>query len=81
MKKGVLGNSTKFTGKHLCQSLFFNKIPGSGLDVFLWVSKNTCSTEHLWMTASEIAGIMDTNGTRHVKLIQKRNKKVKSKWF
>ena len=24
-KKGVLGNFAKFTGKHLCQSLFFNK--------------------------------------------------------
>ena len=27
-KKGVLKNFTKFTGKHLCQSLFFNKILG-----------------------------------------------------
>ena len=26
MKKGVLRNSTKFTGKHLCHSLFFNKV-------------------------------------------------------
>ena len=25
-KKGVLRNFTKFTGKHLCQSLFFNKV-------------------------------------------------------
>ena len=25
-KKGVLTNFAKFTGKHLCQSLFFNKI-------------------------------------------------------
>ena len=28
MKKGVLRNFTKFTGKHLCQSLFFNKVTG-----------------------------------------------------
>ena len=28
MKKGVLRNFTKFTGKHLCQSLFFNKVVG-----------------------------------------------------
>ena len=28
MKKGVLRNSTKFTGKHLRQSLFFNKVAG-----------------------------------------------------
>ena len=28
MKKGVLRNFTKFTEKHLCQSLFFNKVAG-----------------------------------------------------
>ena len=27
-KKGVLKNFTKFTGKNLCQSLFFNKVAG-----------------------------------------------------
>ena len=27
-KKGVLSNFTKFTGKQLCQSLFFNKVAG-----------------------------------------------------
>ena len=27
-KKRVLKNFTKFTGKHLCQSLFFNKVAG-----------------------------------------------------
>ena len=28
MKKGVLRNFTKFTGKHLRQSLFFNEVAG-----------------------------------------------------
>ena len=28
MKKVVLRNFAKFTGKHLCQSLFFNKFAG-----------------------------------------------------
>ena len=28
IKEGVLKNFEKFTGKHLCQSLFFNKIEG-----------------------------------------------------
>ena len=28
MKKGVLRNFTKFAGKHLHQSLFFNKVAG-----------------------------------------------------
>ena len=27
-KKGVLRNFAKFTGRHLCQSLFFNKVAG-----------------------------------------------------
>ena len=35
-KKGVLRNFAKFTGKHLCQRLFFNKVAGgSGTGVFL----------------------------------------------
>ena len=28
MKTGVLKDFVKFTGKHLCQSLFFNKVAG-----------------------------------------------------
>ena len=28
IKKVVLRNFTKFTGKHLCQSLLFNKVAG-----------------------------------------------------
>ena len=28
-KKGVLKNFAKFTGKHLCQSLFFDKVAGA----------------------------------------------------
>ena len=28
IQKGALRNFTKFTGKHLCQSLFFNKVAG-----------------------------------------------------
>ena len=41
-RKGVLRNFAKFTGKHLPQSLFFNKVAGLG----------TFLTEHLWATAS-----------------------------
>ena len=45
MKKGVLRNFAKITGKHLCQSLFFDRVAGlrpatllkrdSATDVFL----------------------------------------------
>ena len=61
-KKGVLRNFTKFTGKHLCQSLFFNKVAGLTPANFIKkealaqvfcrefceISKNTFFIEHLW---------------------------------
>ena len=63
MKKGVLRNFTKFTGKHLCQSLFFNKKDFNFIKKetlvqvfsceYCEISKNTFFTEHLWATASE----------------------------
>ena len=56
-EKGVLRNFAKFTGKHLCQSLFFNKVAG------LWhrcfpvnfakIFKSTFFTEHLGTAASK----------------------------
>ena len=63
-KKGVLKNFTKFTGKYLCQSLFFNKVAGLRqplknfkgyglLLVFLsilWIFKKTFFIEHLRAT-------------------------------
>ena len=40
MKKGILKNFAKFTGKHLCQSLFFTKVadlrPATLLKKRLW---------------------------------------------
>ena len=33
-KKSVLKNFAKFTRKHLCQSLFFNKVAGLNLQVY-----------------------------------------------
>ena len=50
VRKGVLRNFAKFTGKHLCQSFFFNDVSrfslqlhekrGSGTSVFLWIFRN-----------------------------------------
>ena len=42
VKKGVLRHFAKFRGKHLSQSVFFNKV--TALNIFL--------TEYLWATAS-----------------------------
>ena len=77
MKKGVLGNFTQFTGKNLCQSLFFNKFAGlrpatlskkqTWAQVFSCefceISKKTFFIEHLWAIASE----KKTNGATCVK--------------
>ena len=60
-KEGVLRNFAKLTEKHLCQSLFFNKVAGLRPGTvealaqvfpceFCEVSKSTFSTEHLrWL--------------------------------
>ena len=66
--KGDFRNFAKFTGKHLCQSLFFNKVAGLRPKTcniikketlarvfsceFCKISENTFFTEHLWTTAS-----------------------------
>ena len=44
-KKVVLRNFTKFTGKHLCQSIFFNKVAGHQRfsDVFRGYRNVTCN--------------------------------------
>ena len=56
-KINVLQNFTKFTGKHLCWSLVFNKVEKKKVfscefcELFL----NTFFTEHLWVTASVLS--------------------------
>ena len=47
VRKGVLRNFTKFTGKHLCQSLFFNKVAACR-----FITKNTFFTEYTRPTTS-----------------------------
>ena len=66
VRKGVLRNFAKFTGKYLCQSLFLNKVAGLRPAIlfkketlaqvfsceFCKISKNTFFTEHLLAAAS-----------------------------
>ena len=54
VKKGVIRNFAKFTGKHLCQKLFFKKESLAQVfsSEFCEISKNTFFTEHVWTTAS-----------------------------
>ena len=72
VKKGVLKNFTKFTGKHLCQSLFFNKVaglrPATLLKKRLWhrcfpvnfvkFLRTPFYIEHLWRLLLMIYGII-----------------------
>ena len=71
LKKGVLRKFSKFIGKQLCQSLFFNKVAGLRPQAcnfirketlaqifsceFCEIFKNTFFTEHLRTTASTIS--------------------------
>ena len=57
VRKGVLRNSEKFTGKYLCQSFVFNKVVKKETLAlfsceFCEISKNAFFTDHLWATAS-----------------------------
>ena len=59
-KKGALKNFTKFTGKHLCWSLFFNKVAGLATSFKNWLGqmcfpvnfakflRTSFFIEHLW---------------------------------
>ena len=53
-KKGVLKNFAQFTGKHLCQSLFFNKLAGLWLAGLNLIKKQKfsllcCSLQFFWV--------------------------------
>ena len=61
----------KFTGKHLCQSFFFNKVAGQANNFikketlakvfsceFCEILKNNFFEEHLWTAASETIRFM-----------------------
>ena len=56
INKGVLRDFKKFTGKHLCQSLFFDKVAGLAQVFyceFCEISKKTFFTKHLRTTDSK----------------------------
>ena len=65
LRKGVLRIFAKFTGKYLCQRLFFNNVAGQAcnfikretlaqvlLSEFCEISNNSFFTEDFWATAS-----------------------------
>ena len=67
-KKGVIRNFSKSTGKHLCQSLLFNKV--AGLPMLESLFKNTFFTEYLWWLLLD----QDISTFSHQKLYKLLNK-------
>ena len=63
-KKGVLRKFLKFTGKHLCQSLFCQSL-FSGTRVFLWILWNF--QEHLFYRTPLVAASERSTNTSHHK--------------
>ena len=59
VRKGVLRNFAKFTGKHLCESLFIKKETLAQVFSYKFceISKNTFFRAHLGATASEVIPI------------------------
>ena len=51
-KKGALRNFAKFTGKHLCQSLFFNKVVSLSLQLYQKRDSDTTQQAFVLMKTS-----------------------------
>ena len=76
LKKGVLSNFAKFLGKHLCQSLFCNKMQASasakrdsGAGVFMWIFVKFLRTPFLRNTAGWLLLSLWEDKTFHHKAI------------
>ena len=67
MKKDVLRNFAKFTGKHLCNFIKKETMAQMFSCEFCEVSKNTFFTEHLWTTASN--DLLWNNTNEEIKII------------
>ena len=66
-KKGVPKNLTKFTGKHLCLSLFFNKVLAKVFSCeFYEIFKNNFFSRTLPVAASKTHVALHLEVTRHV---------------
>ena len=73
VRKDLLRNFAKFTGKHQCQKLYFNKVAGLRPEAcaICEISKNTFFTERVWATASASVHLLIKTNKRK-KLLHKR---------
>ena len=49
LEKKCFENFAKFTGKHLCQSFFINKVAGYSLQLYLKICKVVCFRRWFWL--------------------------------
>ena len=77
MKKSVLGNFTKLTRAHLCQSLFFKKETLAQVYSceFCEISKNTFFREHVW------TGAFVSQTQRHNQSLRRKGKTKKASFI
>ena len=66
-KKGVLRNFAQLTGKHMCQSLFFNKVAGLRPEEETLTQMFSC--EHVWwlllnIKCTSVVNITDLKDTK-----------------
>ena len=72
-EKGVLRNLAKFTGKHLCQGLFFNKVAGGASGGCFWNIKFVFVEEHNEKIAFPVISIARVENGLQISLLQKKN--------
>ena len=70
VRKGVLRNFAKFTGKHLCLGLVFNKVSGLRPATFLLVIRLLVLVEHF---ARSLETLLTTAGTSFTLLSLNKN--------
>ena len=65
VKKGILRNFANFTGKHLCQSLFFNKVAGRPANV-----RNSLKVSEVFHLNSKIIQLLFSRSCITVNLLK-----------
>ena len=73
-KKGILKSCAKFTGKHLCQSLSFNKKEDGINEIIIAIKRetNTCSFGYVYgLMYQELRQMVVTTDRKNVRLVSK----------
>ena len=73
-EKGILRNFAKFTGKHQCQNLFFNKVASGASGGCYWNIKFVFEEEHNEKIAFLVISITRVENGLQIFLLQRKKK-------